>query len=416
MVSLDWLTVNGRCKPSTFPASPSHETTAWGRADLWAERIGLCLVPSDNRTAHFARIAYLCDRGGEKLATIVADPHSAALFPPDYAQVQFSNVTLYTDANDGTGRPLWLALWTLIERAGFTYTGLSRVDLAADALADDGGGFVDVVSSCVMGNAGRYYGASGWTPRFQRSKVVAFEMGARRSNKFLRCYCKSRELRAAGRGKRHIVDAWFHRLGFDPTELGREVNRFELQVKGKELRRYFPEEGAPGYLHRLADAQHRVEALASMAVGMFDFRTWAERAREAVPLCRWDWTGAAAPFVPAKRERRTLTLNERVLKMTLRTLYLHHLATGARESRDNVREMVSDAGPAFAAWYGRAKERWRKESCSLLNAARDGENVGLFDRLSIAFGGACEMDADICAESGRNDANAPARHIRDPNR
>ena len=52
------------------------------------------------------------------------------------------------------------------------------------------------------------------------------------------------------------------------------------------------------------------------------------------------------------------------------------------------------AGPAFVGWWGRARERWRKESCALLNAVYRGQDVGLFDQFSIALGASCQWDPE----------------------
>ena len=390
-VFVDWLTINARAPVSLWAFTTP---VPWKWTESAHDTRRLFLVPSEHRTQHFGKVAYLSDAGGEKLVTFVACPYSEALHPPDRVQVQFSNVTLYTASPDDPTRPLWLELWALLQRGGFQYEGTSRLDLAADALAGNGGDFQGVVHDCLFRNAGRYYGAANWMPRFQRSKVAAFELGTRSSNKYLRCYNKARELKRAGHAKRHINDAWAARLGWDPMAEGEDVNRFELQVRGKEVRRYYDDERGPGFLDMLARPQYRVELLASMAVQMFDFRTHAERSRDAQPLAVWDWSGAATPFDMAGRSRRTLALNERTLKVTVRTLYLQHLATGDRKAMDNARELCEAAGPAFVGWWGRARERWRKESCALLNAVYRGQDVGLFDQFTISTGAACQLDRE----------------------
>jgi hypothetical protein len=88
--------------------------------------------------------------------------------------------------------------------------------------------------------------------------------------------------------KPHIVEAWCNAFGFDPMNAeGCEVNRFEVALKGKEIRRYFEGESSAEWVLKLADVGQRVEVFASMAPGMFDFRIPAERARDAVPVAVW---------------------------------------------------------------------------------------------------------------------------------
>lgn len=383
-VYLDWLTVGVHAPLALFPARPVTWKWTEGHADN--RRLYWCPGPPHIRPRHFGKVAQLKDGAGVVLATLIGAPYSHEIHHPEAGQLQFANVTLYTSAD---GLPLWLHLWELFQRTGVRYTGLSRVDIAFDGLADHGGDFQQVMERALLGGEGKYYGKGHWKPHFHRSKIGGFEMGTRSSNKYIRCYNKTIEIKAKGRSKPYIEQAWQMVLGCDPIREGLTVNRLELQTKGKEVRRYFPEEqehtpsGSPVILERLAGQQYRAELAASMVSTVFDFRTHAARARNALPLARWDWSRVACELELAERDRKRLQLSERSVKTAVRVLYFRFLATGDPKVYAAALDLVHAVGPVLSGWFRSAQERWRIEAEVI---ARDPRGLNVFDQGDIGLG------------------------------
>lgn len=376
MVSLDWLTVDmfAPCRigfaslpwASLVPVRWDYELDP----DPGAWRAYL-IQPTDIRTAQFACVAYLTDLSGEKVATIWSAPHNPLLHGAEWMQVQFANATLYSGE--------WVHLFRMFRAIGCTYRAVSRVDIACDGIEGDGGDWPKVLTMAAQG-AARYYGKADWLTRGTRGRVIGGEFGSRRSNKFVRAYRKKREMKSKGL-KPYIAAAWERAFGFDAwADPAIEVNRFEVSLKGKEIRRYFPAERTADWVEGLHGIGQRVDVFASMAPSLFDFRTDATRARDAVPVCRWDWSAVHADPTLAPRAPRRLALSDHTLKTGLRSLW--HLAhvTGDAAGFDACERMARAGGPTIADWYERKRFQWIREF-GRLEAARDARTMDVLERM-----------------------------------
>jgi hypothetical protein len=326
------------------------------------------------RTAVFDAIYTLQDDRGEKLLTVTGLPR-AGMFSgrPDWMQIQFSNRTLYSGE--------FVRLWDQMREMGFLYMSISRMDIAADGIAGNGGDFLEPIQR-TWGGGVDYYGKAGWTPRFQRKTVTGAELGSRASNKFLRCYNKTRELKQAHNvAKRaYIEQAWSDALGESPHDNGREVNRLELQVKGTEVRRYFAQEGTPGFVASLADGAALVDMFASMVPKVFDFRIPAERARDAVPVVAWDFGAVSTSVFTGERAKKTVAMSPHTLKILIRQMFVLGVATGDQSWRVKADELAHAGN--LHHWMTDAVKRWTTAARVL--RVRGGQYTNdLFDQLTL---------------------------------
>lgn len=362
---LDWLSVM-----MTGPWHCIHNgVDEWVRWDVPGARPGLCWYLSGIETKDFRRVYYVTDQVGEKLATICCAPRDAKKFPPDFLTVQFANSTLPTGE--------WRDLLRNMLEMGCTYLGVQRVDIAADGWEDEGlgggGDFIPVVQAALAGH-GEYFGKAHWqTDHLGRGakSFNGFRFGSRAGNKFMRCYRKKREMKAKGL-KPHIVAAWREALnGADPMADPREVGRLEVQLRGKELRRYFPGERTAEGLAALHDPGARVAAFAGTTRTMFDFRTFPTdgRARSARPMHKWDWslctTNAPADL---RREQRARKMSPHRVKVGIHALYDLYWATGEMELLAACERQAHAAGPEMVDWFHRCEKAWQQEQLAMRNS------------------------------------------------
>lgn len=379
MVSLDWLTLNLLAPETLGFASLPWEAPEPRRWDYELDPdpvnwLAYLTCASELRTAQFARVSYLTDMQGEKLVTVCSAPHNPKLHDARWIQVTFSNRTLYSGE--------WVNLFRMFRAIGCEYTSIGRVDVACDGIEGDGGEWPAVLQMAQRGEA-KYYGKCEWLQRSERSRVIGGEFGSRASNKFVRAYRKKREMKSKG-VKPHIVEAWCNAFGFDPMNAeGCEVNRFEVALKGKEIRRYFEGESSAEWVLRLADVHQRVEVFASMAPGMFDFRIPAERARDAVPVAVWDWSRVDASPVLAERDERALALTEHTIKTGLRSMFMLAHITGDPSGMAACEMYARAAGQSFVDWYERKRTEWVREFQRIENA-KDPRTLDVLQRLREA--------------------------------
>jgi hypothetical protein len=350
-VNLDWLTINMRGpeddgRPGLYPWGVT-EPASW--FDEREPDTIVWVMPTTHRTAQFSRVAYINNGDGEKLATVSFSPHQN-LHGPGWMQIQFANHTLYGGE--------WTNIFRRFRYAGCEYLSISRVDIAADGIEGEGGDWPTVLNMAAR-NECRYYGKCEWLTRTNRRTVIGGEFGSRSSNKFVRAYRKKREMKVKG-VKPHIVNAWINALGFNPMEAPVEVNRYEIQLKGREIRRYFPDERNADWLLNLSANQTRTNVIASMAESLFDFRIAAERARDSVPVCKWDWTGIA-PVEYHYREPRKYAVTDHTIKTHLRAMFMVGAIMSDPDTMYTAERVATAAGSEILEWYSRKRFEWMKE-------------------------------------------------------
>lgn len=366
-VALDWLTLSMHGAPGTF-----RRTEPWPfRSEELAPGRQFVLRPTPHSTPVFSTVAYIEDEDGEKVATITADPHNLTCGPDTWFHLQFANRTLYTGE--------WITLYHIIRWAmGCTFASICRVDIACDGLDGDGGDYFSAIQRSWTGEA-RYYGKADWRPRFRRARIEGAEFGTRASNKFMRAYNKTRELKQVHR-KPHIESHWTMKLGWNPMDTGAQVNRLELQVKGKEVRRYFARENDEHWVMSLAKPTEQVRLFASMVPKVFDFRIPAERARDAVPIVAWDWTRLTErPPILAERAPKTYAMTDHSVKVVLKKMWEMSHVTCNSEPHSFALAFASNVGPHMVEWYNSRQQQWRKE---LAHRRQDARTAAILDRMA----------------------------------
>lgn len=402
-VLLDWLTLNLRAPD---PGPWGHPWTS-PRPQRWVYDLDVspdywCVYlaePTDIVTAQFRRVTYITRPDGTKAATVWSDPHNGALSDPRWVQVQFANDALHTGE--------WVALFRMFRAYGCELRGVSRVDISADGIEGQGGEFPRVVQGAIDGRW-RYYGHGSWRPELFRSKVTGFNFGTRGSNKYVRAYRKAREMKHKG-VKPWVVDAWARAWGFDVYAAGMEVNRMEVQTKAKELRRYFPACDSVEWVEGLNDEQRRVDVFASMAPGIFDFRTHAKRARDAEPVVRWDWSGVAQDVQTATRAQRTHGFTDHTIKTNLRAMWQVATGTSCSTTHEAARAFARSCGAAWEEWYERKRYEWAREWVRYETAREDAAQLAR--TITPHALRTLQRTADI-VDALRTDAAEMERHAR----
>lgn len=360
---IDWLTVMMTGPMYTVDMPPDMPQRWW----VSNVRPGLSIMQLHDAPDGWGKRFYVTDSVGEKLATILACPTDRRKFPGDFMTVQFANPVLATGE--------WRELLRGLMGMGCTYQGVQRIDIAADGWESDrigdGGDYIAVVHAALAG-FGDYFGKARWGTEHLGRSFNGFNFGTKAGNKYLRAYRKKREMKSKGL-KPHIVAAWREALGgYDVMKDPREVGRLEVQLKGKELRRYYTGERSWEQLCALHDPALRVGVFKAAVETIFDFRTYPQdgRARTARPLYKWDWSLCTTNAPPDfKREARAVKLSPHRVKVGIHALYDLHLQTGDPELYAAAIRAAVASGPEFVDWMNRNETAWQKAFDAVRNEA-----------------------------------------------
>lgn len=348
MVSLDWLTLSmdspipnpfDRAEPFSF-ISPRDRTDGF-----WTQ-------PRQYGTPAFHRCVDILDTARRKVMTVSFMPRQASR-SKGWCHVQFANETLYTGD--------WVKLFWMLRGFGFTYSSISQVDIAADGIEGEGGDFMSVVDARMKGEV-KYYGKGDWSPYMERDNLNGFRIGTRISDKYVRCYNKTKELKRRGR-KEWIENSWAQARDGECVSGDTQVQRFEASLKGKGIRRYVGHrEGDEGWITSLANVQTRLSLFSSMAQSVFDFRIPAERARDAKPIVAWDFSkvfhGALTIDVRAPRNH---ILRQDEVRKGLRFLFLMALGMSRPELMEVAEATAKAESQDTMEWFQRKRFQWFKQ-------------------------------------------------------
>lgn len=362
---IDWLDL------SLSVPNVSRHDRPWGNDDVVNLGPRLALVRQPGRSRVFNRLDLLTDTQTDKpLALVRSCPHSTDVHSGDRVSVKLDNESLYNYTWTETLRQL-------LDLHGWRYRSTTRLDLAAD-----GHGFLEPFHDAARG-AVSYGGRADFVTRYSDGQLKAAELGTRSANKFGRIYKKSRELALSG--KKYIRDYWQEQGGTDLDN----VERCEVQLKGRELRRYTKDERQRDFLDKLTEPRYRATLFHSVALTFIRFRTGqvGDRSRDRADLLTWDFTRLAGTELTQfwARERRLNDFGVNALKSHIRLSYMMHIATGSRRYLATAQE-VAEAS-SLATWYRGKCELWRRQAEKL---AGEGLRAGnLFDLLQ-----GCD-DADL---------------------
>lgn len=370
MVALDWLTLNMQAPvPNPFDGPEPFDFTT--HMDGRKERFWC--IPKGYGTPVFSRVVEVLNGERAKALTIAHSPRAGDK-PREWCQVQFANETLYTGQ--------WVALFGMMRAYGFTLDSISQVDICADGVQGEGGDYLAVMDRRMNGEL-KFYGHSSWSPYLDRDNLSGFRMGTRGSDKYVRCYNKTREMKKRGL-KPWIVNSWAMALdGLEPYANGMEIQRFEASLKGKGVRRYVgTRERDAAWIESLATPSVRTSLFASMAPSMFDFRIPADRARDAKPALTWDFSKVCDGqlTIDYRAPRRHLLTPEEA-KRGLRYLFILSLGMSDPTTMQHARHMATSYSADMAEWFERKRMEWFKQYSKMLSSG-DGDTLRFFANLA----------------------------------
>jgi hypothetical protein len=390
-VPLDWL-------DATFDApSGNKQERPWGSDEIVKLSDRYLLRRREGRSRVFDRLDDLVDTATDRTIALVRScPHSSQIMPSNRIQAKIENDALYDYS--------WGHTLNILQRElQMQYRSMSRLDIAAD-----GPSFLEPFQAVGSGEIS-YGGRADYVLRYVHGKVKAAELGTRSANKFGRIYNKSRELALSG--KTYIEKYWRER-GAPADE---DIHRVEIALKGIEIRRYFPEEQSPDFLHYLQSSGYRAKVFDSVARTFVRFRTGqsGDRSRDRKDLLHWDWSSITEePIVSEPRARRVMDMGLNALKSHIRISWILHYTTGSRRHLSTAQEIAEAMG--LSGWMSGKKSIWKREAEKL---SAEGLRAGtLFDRLQDCDSFADEeLRSQIKSKSKSNEnqiANAHASRGR----
>lgn len=370
LVSLDWLTVGMSAPvPNPFDGPEPFEF----RSHLDGRKERFWCIPKAYGTPVFSRVTELLNSERTKVVTIAHTPRMRDK-PSDWCHVQFANETLYTGQ--------WVNLFGMLRGFGFTLIGISRVDISADGVEGEGGDYLAVMDRRMKGEL-KFYGKGNWTPYMERDNLTGFRMGTTISDKYVRCYNKTREMKKRGM-KPWIVNSWAQAMGgLDVYGNGIEMQRFEAQLKGKGIRRYVgTKERDAAWIESLNTPQVRTSLFASMATGLFDFRKPAARARDAAPALAWDFSRVCGEQLTIdERAPRNYLLTPEEVKRGLRYVFVLAMGMSDPGTMENGQRMAAAYSADMAEWFARKRREWFKQYGKML-AGGDAATLTFFANLA----------------------------------
>lgn len=182
-----------------------------------------------NGTKHY-QFCYLVYLYGEPVATIITHPRNAIMgqrSPEEgtraLSQLRLENHLLY--------RSGWLKVYrAILEGLGVVLNNVTRVDISVD-----GGQFLEQYRALISGRykkLGRAKHACHFT---EKDEIEGFYIGSRSSDRYIRGYSKTREIRQAGGHKSYILNSW-EKANLEAYQGGAgEVERLELVLKAKAI-------------------------------------------------------------------------------------------------------------------------------------------------------------------------------------
>ena len=363
----------------------SRQERPWGNAESIEVDGRFVLVRQPGRSRVFDRIDALVDQRTDRVLGLVRScPHNTAIMPANRVQLKVANDSLYNYTWADTTNHLQDVL-------GWAYVGISKIDLAAD-----GHGFLAPFADAARGDVS-YGGRADFVVRFSNGAVKAAELGTRAGNKFARIYGKSKELQLSG--KKYIADYWNSQGCEDVSN----VDRCEISVKGREVRRYYPAERTREFLDGLTDPKYRAQVFASVANTFVRFRTGecGDRSRDREDLLSWDFSKVAGQrdVNTNPRAQRVEDFGLNLLKSHIRLSFMIHVATGSPRYLSTAQEVAEAAH--LAPWMRSRAPVWKRAAEKLV--ATGVRAATLFDLLQ-----GCD-ESDVAKMAELSEAKAAKR-------
>ncbi len=340
---MDWFECTLQGDPLIFADRPRSIARAGSRINLQKRKGG---------TEHYQE-QYSVGVGGREFGNVLVLPRKGNALQPNFVQFKAKNHVLYEIG-------FMQEFDVLCKSFSWKWRNPTRIDIALD-----GQGFHQVVDD-IWNQRVKKVGQATWGTYFDmNSKLQGYSWGKGGSDKYMRCYDKTVELKQSN--KLYVKQMW-DRAGLDQTE---NVHRLELVLKNDELKKY------PEFTPDLLD---NFEYLASlMRTG---FKKWFEfidpadnknttRAKR-IEYIDWDAVGGAllpkATAIPSTEVAR--------FKQCAKTLYWTHLATGSPLFDSLAREYAQAVD--HLDWYINSVAKWQDEYWAKMGHNKKGIKHFLF--------------------------------------
>lgn len=225
-INVDWFeaTLEGAWLPMDGPGDPA-KVAAFLNGDLVLER-----DPARwNGTKHY-QYCYLAYLHGEPVATIITHPRNAIMgrtAPCEgtraLSQLRLENHILYREG--------WLKIYAaILEGLGVALNNVTRLDISVD-----GGPFLAQYRALISGQYKKVGRAKHSCHFTGKDEIEGFYIGSRSSERYVRGYSKTSEIRQAGGHKTYIPAAWA-KANLEAWNGGKgEVERLEVVLRAKAL-------------------------------------------------------------------------------------------------------------------------------------------------------------------------------------
>ena len=305
------------------------------------------LVRDENRpngTKHFEN-CYLVYLHGELFGHINTTPR-ASILDPNLSLFKIENHILYQKA--------WVVrLDFVMDAIGIKLHHVSRLDIAID-----GAGFVKDYEGLIARKYDKVGKAKMMTIHEGNADVEGFYVGSRSSDKFIRCYDKTREL-DKNLSKDYIKDWWDDNNFF----VGEKVERIELQLKYGALKLIKDFDYS-----RVENGAYLAGIMKAVFNGLYRFREKDESQKNKSRLKKFDaveWSYFEANEVdrlPKTNQPSVVWGAQQTITFTMRESYAG-LESGGADLWDSAFKRSYDLAVKYGItdWFSKRLPKWKKE-------------------------------------------------------
>ena len=283
---------------------------------------------------------------GEDFGRIEASPKNPNI-NPNLVKIQVNNHILYQ--RGWVDRLQYLSGWI-----GLEFNNVTRIDVAID-----GGDFLGGFDGLIRERYGKVGKAKVAAVRTGKMELEGFYIGSAKSEKRIRGYNKSREIKESGANKTYIPAFW-KANGLDTTK---DIERLEIVMKGKALRK------VKGFdFRKLEDTRYLAGLAKCMVKGFYEFVDMGSdsnvsRGKRIQPVA-WEYFDG----VEVIREKKTnepsvVWAVKQAVAFEMREAFSTRIKQNDRpyrEAYDKCHERCKTYG--ILGWFDRKVKDWEKDA------------------------------------------------------
>jgi hypothetical protein len=339
-VSLDWLELRF-IQPGHMEGDEFIPTLKLSNED--SNDVGpYTFVPTGHKTRVWGMIHEVFDGDGEKIGVFCSMPHCAKIFPANHCTFKMENALLYTE---------WLDILRAFAGAyDLQLHAVKQIDIALD-----GTGFMSPVSAMLTQDVEKV-GRAMFTPTMNNKghKILHFNLGSKKSERFMRCYWKEREIEHS---KKYYIRDFWKENGVDESQFD-SMERLEVSLSGHAMVSLWGNV-TWSKIELLTDALFLQSVFETTRKGLYDFRentdekTNVTRVKKAVSIL---YTGTTKKL---QRFKVVTSKHIRQIQTTIKTTYNLALATGKEYYKLICDEIVNNTG--MQSWFDKRHNLWKYE-------------------------------------------------------